>query len=319
MDDSSPGWNVPWMIWMNAPWLIWPDAEWQGRTVISLRHWTTNKKSLNTSLYIFICTLVYKDLHFCVVQPTVTYPKQCQHHPRFIRLYSTWISKKCLKSTFSEWNAWYWDALQRHNTENWKQIFPVKELRSLSPNFHIHVSVSDLYITPIRSAYSAAGKYVDRSYEDPKDWGRAIHFLGIHKWDFRCNVHDPIHETWDIDFHLGDVLSKGRIIQEKCLWTHRWRDGLTFHPQYHTHMYTNTHHHRKFELIRLLYMKTYPPSKLYSLWALSHTGVHRYQNLVLLYVGIKIVYSSRSNVRLYQNLILISFLYVRRYQNRILI
>jgi hypothetical protein len=38
---------------------------------------------------------------------------------------------------------------QRHNTENSKQIFPEKELRGLSPNFHIHVSVSDLYIPTI--------------------------------------------------------------------------------------------------------------------------------------------------------------------------
>jgi hypothetical protein len=29
---------------------------------------------------------------------------------------------------------------------NLKQIFPEKEYRSLSPNFHIHVSVSELYI-----------------------------------------------------------------------------------------------------------------------------------------------------------------------------
>jgi hypothetical protein len=36
-------------------------------------------------------------------------------------------------------------TLQRHNTENSKQIFPGKELRSLSPNSYIHVSVSDLY------------------------------------------------------------------------------------------------------------------------------------------------------------------------------
>ncbi len=35
--------------------------------------------------------------------------------------------------------------LQRQNTENWKQIFPEKELRGLNPNFHIHVSESDLY------------------------------------------------------------------------------------------------------------------------------------------------------------------------------
>jgi hypothetical protein len=37
-----------------------------------------------------------------------------------------------------------WRAtLQRQNAENLKQIFPEKEYRSLSPNFHIHVSVSE--------------------------------------------------------------------------------------------------------------------------------------------------------------------------------
>ncbi len=35
-------------------------------------------------------------------------------------------------------------ALQRQNAENLKQIFPEKEYRGLSPNFHIHVSVSEL-------------------------------------------------------------------------------------------------------------------------------------------------------------------------------
>jgi hypothetical protein len=40
-------------------------------------------------------------------------------------------------------------TLQRHNTQNSKQIFPEKELSGLSPNFHIHVSVSDLYIPMI--------------------------------------------------------------------------------------------------------------------------------------------------------------------------
>jgi hypothetical protein len=40
-------------------------------------------------------------------------------------------------------------ALQRTNTENSKQIFPEKELCGHSPNFHIHVSVSDLYIPTI--------------------------------------------------------------------------------------------------------------------------------------------------------------------------
>jgi hypothetical protein len=37
-------------------------------------------------------------------------------------------------------------ALQRQNAENLKQIFPEKEYRGLRPNFHIHVSVSELNI-----------------------------------------------------------------------------------------------------------------------------------------------------------------------------
>jgi hypothetical protein len=42
------------------------------------------------------------------------------------------------------------DTLQRTNTENWKQIFPEKELDSHSPNFQVHVSVrSDFYIPTI--------------------------------------------------------------------------------------------------------------------------------------------------------------------------
>jgi hypothetical protein len=37
-------------------------------------------------------------------------------------------------------------SLQRQNAEHLKQIFPEKEYRGLSPNFRIHVSVSELYI-----------------------------------------------------------------------------------------------------------------------------------------------------------------------------
>ncbi len=37
-------------------------------------------------------------------------------------------------------------TLQRHNTENLKQIFLVKKLRDYSPNSYIHDSESDLYI-----------------------------------------------------------------------------------------------------------------------------------------------------------------------------
>jgi hypothetical protein len=41
------------------------------------------------------------------------------------------------------------NTLQRTKTENSKQIFPEKEVRGHSPNFHIHVSASDLYIPTI--------------------------------------------------------------------------------------------------------------------------------------------------------------------------
>ncbi len=41
-------------------------------------------------------------------------------------------------------------ALQRHCTENLKQIVLEMKLRGLVPNFHIHVSVSDFYIPKIR-------------------------------------------------------------------------------------------------------------------------------------------------------------------------
>jgi hypothetical protein len=50
------------------------------------------------------------------------------------------------------------DTLQRHNTENSKQIFPEKELLGISPKFP-NSSVCERFIySHNRSAYSAAGK-----------------------------------------------------------------------------------------------------------------------------------------------------------------
>ncbi len=55
-----------------------------------------------------------------------------------------------------------------------------------------------IYISHNPPAYSAEGKYVDQSWEYINrsqkhecgnwDWGRAIPFQGILKWDFRCSV-----------------------------------------------------------------------------------------------------------------------------------
>jgi hypothetical protein len=47
------------------------------------------------------------------------------------------------------WRNPEFHTLQRHNIKNSKQIFPEKELRSLSTCFHIHMSVSDFDIPTI--------------------------------------------------------------------------------------------------------------------------------------------------------------------------
>jgi hypothetical protein len=52
------------------------------------------------------------------------------------------VSKDCSPHVCSLTNP----ALQRQNAENLKKIFPEKEYGGLSPNFHIHVSVSESYI-----------------------------------------------------------------------------------------------------------------------------------------------------------------------------
>ncbi len=78
-------------------------------------------------------------------------------------------------------------ALQRHNTANSKQIFPEKELCVLGPNFHIHVSVSDLYI-PIIGLPILLPENMWAHECGNWDGGRAIPLLVIHKWDFRGSV-----------------------------------------------------------------------------------------------------------------------------------
>ncbi len=73
-------------------------------------------------------------------------------------------------------------TLQRQNAENLKQIFPEKEYRGLSPNFHIHVYVSELYIySHDGSAFSARDRsweYINRSQTQNVEIGaEATQFL----------------------------------------------------------------------------------------------------------------------------------------------
>ncbi len=58
----------------------------------------------------------------------------------FCQKYAKHNNEPCLKKTC---------RLAKHCKVIWIYVLPEKELRGLSPNFHIHVSVSDLFIPTI--------------------------------------------------------------------------------------------------------------------------------------------------------------------------
>ena len=79
-----------------------------------------------------------------------------------------------------------------------KLLFPKQNYNVLLP-VSTFIYLWEIYIYfQDRSAYPAAGKYVDRSWEYINrtqtreygnwDWGRAIPRKGIHKWDFSCSA-----------------------------------------------------------------------------------------------------------------------------------
>ncbi len=115
-------------------------------------------------------------------------------------------------------------AQQRQITEISKQIFPEREYRGLSPNFHIHASVSDLYISTMVCLFCWR-KYVDRSrvyinllktHECGNwGWGRSIPRNGIHKWDFRCSV-----KTGRDDPVFLESLHRCMKTLLRCVWNH---------------------------------------------------------------------------------------------------
>ncbi len=87
-----------------------------------------------------------------------------------------------------------------HCKENPIYVFLFWELRGLSHNFHIHVSVSDLYIPRICPHISLQQNRADRSWKyinfsqiyEYRNWETAhyncvleitVSFLGIHKWE----------------------------------------------------------------------------------------------------------------------------------------
>ncbi len=63
-------------------------------------------------------------------------------------------------------NGEFTKLMHVYSKEIWIYVFPEKELRGLSPSFHIHVSVSDLRIySHVRPTYFPAAEETDRSEE----------------------------------------------------------------------------------------------------------------------------------------------------------
>ncbi len=83
---------------------------------------------------------------------------------------------------------------KRHTANKSIYVVPEKKLRGLSPNFHIHVSVSDLYITTIgpliflqqnrqTNGGNTVSVYINRSQKHEcsnRDWGSAVSFF----WEY---------------------------------------------------------------------------------------------------------------------------------------
>jgi hypothetical protein len=95
------------------------------------------------------------------------------------------------------------DVLQTHNPENFKLIFPEKELRCLSPNFHIHVSDLCIY-SHDRSAYSAAQ---ENMWTDPGNIKIALRYMHarigtdaeqLFFWEYRNGIFGAV---WPFFFH----------------------------------------------------------------------------------------------------------------------
>ncbi len=101
-------------------------------------------------------------------------------------------------------------TLQRHFTENSKQILPEMKLRGLSPNSYIRVSLSDLYIFPrsvcLFCCRKIGGRDRGNMYKSLTDtWMRKLamrprsSFSGIYKSELLCSV-----RVWCMLLRIGE-------------------------------------------------------------------------------------------------------------------
>ncbi len=112
---------------------------------------------------------------------------------------------------YRTWSSRHWQKLiiilSLHCNENPIYVFPEKELSGLSHNFHIHVSVCELYnprsvrIGPATEKTDRSWEYINRSQTNACrnwDWGGTIPFLGngIFVLNFRYCVFAALSTKW---------------------------------------------------------------------------------------------------------------------------
>ncbi len=132
-----------------------------------------------------------------------------------------WYVAHCLSSCDCATHAsCHITTLQRQNAENLKQIFPEKEYRGLSPNFHIHVSVNELYILTMGLPFLLEeicglilGIYKSLTDTWMLGWGRAIPRKGIYKRNCSCSA-------WQT--HLPDATADDTSLS--AIATQYWRE-----------------------------------------------------------------------------------------------
>ncbi len=113
------------------------------------------------------------------------------------------------------------DATAKTQSENLKLIFPEKELRCLSPKFHVHVSVSDLYISTIGLPIMLQ----ENMWTDPGDCGLF--------WEYISGIFVAMRTIRSMGHGLS---SRGRFVQgahhpRNMFVDTSVQDVLTFHTQ----------------------------------------------------------------------------------------
>ncbi len=167
-------------------------------------------------------------------------------------------------------------TLQRKNAENLEQIFPEKEYRDLSPNFHIHVSVSELYIPRIELPFlleeicgPILGIY--KSLTDTWMWklGLRIPRKGIFKRNCRCSGGVP----HCLSSRAGQAENRP-VFQPLLLQFCAALQPLSlvrgfYPPQYHIHMYIRNMYFTNMTPVRQLtvYIGGKNPPILLTKWA----------------------------------------------------